>query len=174
MSFSQSLRSAHRRAVIAAVLCAVAPGVQAQQQASSDNQGFDHTMVVARTVQPRIAYRGIALQDNPVRVQATTFPGRVFHQSVDASMERLLGDGELAQFGSLGIDRSATGHRARVAGLPGAGNPVMLGGAASATATPLGGGMVAGGAMSAATRSLGSLIQSSLLPIVGASNGGGE
>lgn len=173
MSFTQGLLTAHRRAIIAAVLCALAPGVQAQQ-AGNGSPTIDHIVVVVRTVQPRIAYRGIPLHDNPVRVQATTFPGRVFHQTLDASMEQLVGNGELAQFGSSGIGSGGAVHRALAGGLPSAGNPVMLGGAASAAATPLGGGAIAGDTMSAATRGLGSLIQSSLPPILGTSSGGGE
>lgn len=43
----------------------------------------DQTLVVARTVEPRVAYRALEPKDNPVRVEATTFPGRTFHGAID-------------------------------------------------------------------------------------------
>lgn len=178
MSSTRGPSSPSRRAVFTAVMCALVPGVQAQQ-ASNDSQALDHRIVVSRTVQARVAYRGIALDDNPVRVQARTFPSRVFQETLDASMERLVGDGELAHFGSIGIDRHAALHFAPLAGRPGAPTPLMLGGAGSASATPLGSGASAGGAVSAATRDLGNLVlgslaQGNLLPALGTGSGGGE
>lgn len=55
----------------------------------------DELMVVARSVMPRVAYRGLEATANPVRVQATVFPGRVFHASIDSMVGQLVGDDEL-------------------------------------------------------------------------------
>lgn len=167
-----------RAAIIALALWTVAPGVQALQ-GSGDDQGPDHVLVVARTVQPRIAYRGIPLEDHPVHSQATVFPGGVFHRTLDASMERLVGDAELSQLGSLGIERGV--GPALTMGRLGLVDPgLFVGGAAGAT-TPLRSG--AGGAVSAATRGLGSMIQGSMLqdsmiqgsvlPVIATNPGGG-
>lgn len=168
-----SSSSSPRRVFIAAVLCVLAPVVQAQQ-AGNGSQGVDQVMVVSRTVQPRNAFRGVPLEDNPVRVQATTFPGRVFHNMLDAGMEQLVGDGELTQLGSAGIDGGGALHGALPAGSPLAVTASMFGGAGAGAATPLGSAPGPGGAVSAATRGLDGLIRSSLLPVLGTNTGGGQ
>lgn len=162
-----------RRAVMAAMalLCASAPAVHAQH-GGGEGQGSDHSLVVVRTVQPRIAYRGFAPTDNPVRVQATTFPGRVFHATLDAGMTQLVGDGDLTVVGSAGID-SAAGHRP----LPPLQaihiNRALPPGAGSPGSSPLGAGAAPGGAVSAATGGVGNLMQGRLLPALGVTAGGG-
>lgn len=148
---------------VVAALCIWAAGVQAQ----GTSAGVDHLLVVTRTVQSRIAYRGIPLEDNPVRVQATTFPGSVFHQTIDTAVERLVGDDDLLLLGSAGLDRSAT-MRFGSAGTTSS----MLGGMGAAGATPLGVGARAGGVVSAATSRLDSVVNGSLLPPLGTSGGG--
>ena len=57
--------------------------------------GQDELMVVARSVMPRVAYRGLDATANPVRVQATVFPGRVFHTAIGDMVGQLVGDDEL-------------------------------------------------------------------------------
>lgn len=162
--------SRRHAALLAAVLGTVAPGVQAQQGSDGD-QGPDHVLVVARTVQPRIAYRGIPLEDHPVQTQATVFPGGVFHRTLDASIERLAGDNELAQLASLGIERGV--GPALTMGRLGVVDPGLFVGGGAGAATPLRSGAGAGGAVSAATRGLGSMIQGSVLPVIATNPGGG-
>ena len=179
MPFTPAFPPSRRHAaLLAAVLGTVAPGVRAQQGSDGD-QGPDHVLVVARTVQPRIAYRGIPLEDHPVHTRATVFPGGVFHRTLDASMERLVGDAELSQLGSLGIERGV--GPALTMGRAGLVYPgLFAGGAAGATMPLLSG---SGGAVSAATRGLGSMIQDSMvhgstihgsvLPVTAKNPGGG-
>lgn len=80
--------------------------------AAEDGAAEDQTLVVARTVEPRVAYRALEPKDNPVRVEATTFPGRTFHAAIDA----IAGDGielaaldELAERVPVGSARGAAG-----------------------------------------------------------------
>jgi hypothetical protein len=57
----------------------------------------DQTLVVARNVMPRIAYRGLEPSQNPARVTTTVFPGRVFQGRLDGVIGALVGDGALGE-----------------------------------------------------------------------------
>lgn len=153
-----------RRALAFAALafaCAAAvPGARAA------DPGADTTVVIARTVHPRIAYRALPAQDNPVRTEATTFPGQVFHATLDRSLAPLLDDAALGQHGSGGIGVGAatdavTGLLVSGAGL-GAGNP--LGGPAASA--PLGASASVGGAVVGATAGLGDTITGAVMQAV--------
>lgn len=158
-------------AIVAAALSALAaPDVRAQaspEGAVAVSAAQDHQLTVSRTVHPRIAYRGIPLEDNPVRVQATVFPGQVFHDTLGQTMDLVLGI-DLDQRGSAGIDAGAAARTLLVDGLPALGaGPMFVGNAAGAA--PVGPGASVGGAASGATRGLGSLITGGLMPILGSS-----
>jgi hypothetical protein len=60
----------------------------------------DPKLVIARTVEPRIAYRGVPREDNPIRSQATTFPSSVFHGAIGGIVDELAEDGALAERGA--------------------------------------------------------------------------
>lgn len=76
----------------------------------------DETLVVARTVMPRIAYHALEPTANPVRVQATVFPGRIFHGMVDTLTGRLAGDDELSERAPLGPSGAPRGLEPGIAG----------------------------------------------------------
>ncbi|HJR72713.1 MAG TPA: hypothetical protein VJ806_03660, partial [Luteimonas sp.] len=83
----------------------LAPLAFAQQAAPEQDPGF----VIARTVNPRIAYRGIPTEDNPVKVRATVFPAHIFHGTLDTALGDALGDKELnGATGSGGLVLKAT------------------------------------------------------------------
>lgn len=90
----------HARVAIAVVLCALAPQLAAQQAATASK---DPGMVIARTVNPRIAYRGVPTADNPIHSEATLFPSRTFHAAMDNTVGELLGDDALGARGSAGL-----------------------------------------------------------------------
>ncbi|QQP94823.1 hypothetical protein [Lysobacter enzymogenes] len=150
----------HRRALACAALAiavAAAPGAHAAEP------GPDPSVIVARTVYPRIAYRALPVQDNPVRTEATTFPGRVFHATLDRSLAPLLDDAALGQHGSGGIGVAAaagavTGLLVPSAGV-GAGN--AFGGPAASA--PLGASASVGGAVIGATAGLGDTISGAVM-----------
>jgi len=105
-------RSIHVRAAIAIVFCAVAPQVAAQSGTVATNAAGaeptkDPGMVIARTVNPRIAYRGIPIEENPIHSEATLFPARTFHSAIDGITGQLLGDDALGARGSAGVHAGA-------------------------------------------------------------------
>ena len=143
---------------------AVVPAVQAAEPGTNTNT--DPSVIVARTVYPRIAYRALPAQDNPVRTAATTFPAQVFHATLDRSLAPLLDDAALGQHGSGGVGIGAatgalTGLLAPGAGL-GAGN--AFGG--PATTAPLGASASVGGAVIGATAGLGDTITGAVMQAV--------
>ena len=131
--------------VLAALLAIAAPAAQAQEAAG------DETLVVARDVMPRIAYHALEPTANPVRVQATVFPGRVFHGAMGGLVQQLVGDDELT-------DTAARLDTGREAGLtpgmvvPLAHGPALQGGGAGSSRA-IGGSI--GGAVLRATSGLG-------------------
>jgi hypothetical protein len=140
------------------LICLPALSVQAQQTGADS---ADPSIVVMRTVHPRIAYRGIPLEDHPIQAEATTFPGRVFRGVVDGVIGSLVGDAELGERGAAGpavdalvplLERSTAPLGSTLAGHAGGNTPL----GASATA----------GAVGGATRDLGSRITGALAPIV--------
>lgn len=103
----------------------------------------DELLVVARTVMPRVAYHALPATENPVRVQATVFPGRIFHGVVDGIVGRLAGDDELTERAPLVAEGPAAAFDPVRAG-PFAHGP-------GAVTTPSGaGGRTAGGAIGGA------------------------
>jgi len=82
---------------------ALAAGATVLAQEPPGSLGEDPAVVVTRTVQPRIAYRGVPREQNPVHAQATVFPARVFHDSLGGVLGRLVGDEALGQTGSAGV-----------------------------------------------------------------------
>lgn len=109
----------------------------------------DQVLVVARDVMPRIAYRGLEPDQNPVRVQAVTFPGRIFHGAVDAMVADLVGESELQRTttgGGLGMPAPMTQLTPSV-------HPEGAAGMGSMTAAqaPLGAGASPAGAIGRAT-----------------------
>ncbi|HEY4581677.1 MAG TPA: hypothetical protein VIG88_02255, partial [Lysobacter sp.] len=105
--------SPSRPALLIALLALPAAGPALAGEAGAPGMQ-DETMVVARSVMPRIAYRGLEPTANPVRVEATVFPGRVFEGVVDGLVDRLAGDDELGDRAPLLRQDTAA---ARVAGL---------------------------------------------------------
>ena len=83
-------RSRRRRAQAGAGLClCLAAATAAAQQmpvADADRYG-DQTLALVRQVQPRVAYVPVPARDNPVRAQAITFPGEVFHSTLDRTLD---------------------------------------------------------------------------------------
>jgi hypothetical protein len=121
----------------------------------------DPVLVVTRTVNPRIAYRGLARDDNPVKTQATMFPGNAFAGALDDATGQLLGDDALGQRGSAGLGGGALA----IGPLLGNGTRGLLGsggfGGGPGAATPTGPGARHGGVAGAvldATAGLGTLL----------------
>lgn len=158
------------------LLATAAVDARAQQGAGSDK---DPTVVIARTVHPRVAYRGIPLEENPVQTEATTFPGTVFHGAMDSMIGELV-DGELGQRGSAGI---ATGDAVQSAldnGLSGLAPGALLGAGSASGGPARGPGASVGGAVSgvgsavgSATSNIGSLVTNSVMQAVGKAGDGG-
>ena len=178
--------------VVALVLLAAAP-VRAQDTgpavegtpagsdgAASAGTAKDPTVVIARTVQPRVAYRGVPLEENPIHSEATTFPGLVFHGTMDSVLGELV-EGELGQHGSAGVMAGAAVESAVGRGLSGLTGGTLLGAGAGAGSAPsLGPGASAGGAVGGvgtavgnATSNIGSLVTNTVMQAVGTTQGGG-
>lgn len=154
------------RACMALLGAMLAPAAFAQQAAQQEDPGI----VVARTVSPRIAYRGVPVEDNPIHTRATVFPARVFHDTLDNALGNALGDNELnAATGSGGIVMEAT-RNMLVPDAGGAGIGLM--GTGAAGGAPLGMGASVGGSIRGATEGLGGTItgalSSALQPTAGA------
>lgn len=148
---------------LALVIALFSPNARAQQQdPQPEAQPEDPGVVIMRTVSPRIAYRGVPLEDNPIHTRATVFPARVFHDTLDSALGDALGDGELgAATGSNGIVMQATSGMLRPDMLGGAGG-AGPGGASAAGSAPLGMGASVGGAVNGATGNLGNTITGAL------------
>lgn len=136
--------------------------------ASAAEAHGDETLVVARTVMPRIAYHALEPSANPVRTQATVFPGRIFHGMVDGLVGSPAGDDELGERASL----QGTGPAMRLE--PGMAGPVghvpgALGPGASQGGRAIGGSI--GGAVLRATSGLGDRVSQTVLRAT--SQGGG-
>lgn len=163
------------RACMALLGALLAPAAFAQQAAQQEDPGF----VVARTVMPRIAYRGVPLEDNPIHTRATVFPARVFHSTLNNALDnalggngQALGDGELsAATGSGGIVMDATRNMLVPDAQTGAAGLGLMGTGAAGGA-PLGMGASVGGSIRGATEGLGGTItgalSSALQPTAGA------
>ena len=152
-------RSIHVRAAIAIVFCAVAPQVAAQSGTVATNAAGaeptkDPGMVIARTVNPRIAYRGIPIEENPIHSEATLFPARTFHSAIDGITGQLLGDDALGARGSAGVHAGAATEAAMSRVIAGESSPLgpglgrrTAGMGANAALGGAGGGAAVGGAV---------------------------
>lgn len=169
--------TASRPLRVSAVLAGLvfAPAAWAQQAPTPHpGTGPDPVLVVTRTVQPRIAYRGLPRSENPVHTQATVFPAAVFHRTLDGVLGELVGDDALNQTASAGVTGFTTGPAMTEAtGM--LGSNAVLGN----STTGIQGGVVgavggiggAGGAIGRATGGLGGTITGALLPVLGAIGG---
>lgn len=157
-----------RRLTLPALCCLACclPSLSARAQEAGSE---DPSIVVMRTVQPRIAYRGVPLGDHPIQAEATTFPARVFRGVVDGVIASVVGDEALGERGAAGpavdalvplLERSTSPLGSTLAGRAG-GN------------TPLGASATTAGAIGGATRDLGSRITGALAPITDPGRQGG-
>ncbi|MFZ5655801.1 MAG: hypothetical protein ACOY37_01845 [Pseudomonadota bacterium] len=137
------------RLLLATVLCATALPIAAGEREA------EPTLVLTRTVQPRIAYRALPPEQNPVAASVSTFPSRVFHAAVENATavigDQLLGD-------TVG-EREFEGGELHGPGAPGTALPLMFGsGREGAARTPIGPGATVRGAVSGATSGLAGLV----------------
>lgn len=150
------------------LLVLLAAIASAPMAVSAAEEPVDETLVVARTVMPRIAYHALEPTANPVRAQATVFPGRIFHGMVDGLVGSLAGDDELAERASL----QPTGPALRLE--PGMAGPVghapgAYGPGASQGGRAIGGSI--GGAVLRATSGLGDRVSQTVLRATSQSGG---
>lgn len=89
------------RPVHLSILLAFA-GTAVASEAPGDG-GRDETLVLARSVMPRIAYRGLEPTQNPVKVESTVFPGRVFGATLDGLLGTLVGEDALDERAPAGL-----------------------------------------------------------------------
>ncbi|WP_408951760.1 hypothetical protein [Lysobacter sp. Hz 25] len=160
----QRLQAMRAAALVAVTLLGLFAGRAHGQQAGQAPAG-DPTVVIARTVHPRIAYRALPAQENPIRTEATTFPGQVFHGTLDQSLAPLIGDAELGQHGSTGLSPAAatgalTGMLVPTDSFGASGNNGLLGPSA---ATPVGPTASVGGAVTHATSGIADLVTGSVM-----------
>lgn len=127
----------------------------------------DVNLVITRDVEPRIAYRGIPLQDHPVGASVPVYPGDALAGVLDYQMQTLVGrsvgDAELSDVAATGTLRTALIDTGPVAGSWAtslAASLTSAGGASLAT-----GGSI-GGSVMGATRNLGSLVLGAMAPVV--------
>ncbi|MFC3552329.1 hypothetical protein ACFOLC_15090 [Lysobacter cavernae] len=158
-----------------AALCLCAGALQAQEPTAvpaEQDRFSDQRLIVIRQVQPRVAYRPVPVEDHPIQAQATTFPGEVFHDTLGQSIGLLVGDDALGERGSAGVNADPATPAAldRSLSLLGAQPMAGAGTARGPSAMP---GASIGGAVSGATRNLGSTITRSLAPVMGATQGRG-
>lgn len=166
---STSTQANKRRLILPALCCLVCtPVMPLQAQEADGEQAADPTVVVMRTVHPRIAYRGVPREDNPVQAQATTFPGRVFQGAMDTVIGSLVGDSELDRYGAAG---PATG--AMLPMLERGTAPLGSAVTGAVGGAPLGAAASTGGAIGGATRNLGPLVGGALAPMVDPGRQGG-
>jgi hypothetical protein len=92
----------------------------------------DQTLVLARDVMPRIAYRGLEPSQNPVKVEALMVPGRVFHGTLDGVLGTLVDEDVLGDTAPTGLADASTWPAAARLGMDPAearGNAPMAAGA---------------------------------------------
>lgn len=140
------------------------PAATGQAQPAADPE-----VVITRRVQPRVAYRGVPLEANPVASRAAVFPRQVFDGAIDGIVGVLAGDDELDTRPASALQPQ---HVSNTVGAAGASANALLSGLqVGSGAAPLGGSARAGGAVSGATAGLGSTITGALAPVVRAGNG---
>jgi hypothetical protein len=179
---SPSIRLRLAALAIAPIVVLARPA--AAQDADPGAQGpgdADPVFVVSRTVHPRVAYKGLEPQQNPVHTQATMFPGRVFHDTLGAALGELA-DAALTEHASAGVATDA--HASGLATSPaqdtwlGARGGLATGQPGQATGTAPVGAMGsaiggAGGAVRTATGAIGALLGEGLKNTSPVQQGGG-
>lgn len=122
----------------------------------------DHRLVLARTVNPRTAYRGLPPTANPSAVEAITFPGRVFDTVMHGPGEATVGDDALARTAPLRVGAAVSAVMPAMAGSA----PMTAAGAAAAHA-PLGSGASATRAPGGLDGNFGDRVNTALRPLSG-------
>ncbi|ALN60635.1 hypothetical protein GLE_5294 [Lysobacter enzymogenes] len=166
-------RHRHASALAALVLAAALPGVRAAGPGADPTPGADTTVVIARTVHPRIAYRALPAQDNPVRTEATTFPGQVFHATLSRSLAPL-DDAALGQHGSGGLGVAAAADAASAMLVPAAATGAGATFAGPGASAPLGASASVGGAVVGATAGLGDTLTGAVMQALAPPPGSGR
>lgn len=143
-----------RRLIAAALALSAAPAL-AQDAA-------DISLVITRDVEPRIAYRGIPLQDHPIGASVVVFPGAAFESVIERQLspiaDALVGENELSVIAASGALPALGG--APQASLPLALDAARIGGGLAPTAT-----RSVGSSLLGATRELGTLVTGALTPL---------
>lgn len=138
-------------------------------QAQTATAGSDPSITITRTVNPRIAYRGVPKEDLPVAAQATTFPQKSFQTHIEHITA--LGDDALSttQAGSAGLPSvlnstlvMPTSAFAQTLGAQGTGGG----------AVPRGLGATIGGAVGSATSGIGNTVTGAVNGALGRVGGG--
>jgi hypothetical protein len=132
----------------------------------AQDNGGDPQVVLTRTVHPRIAYRGVPVEEMPVDAAAPTFPAQVFHGALGTTLEPLAGDELVRQHGANGVLGGIGARLTRPGVLP---DPASMFGAnpqGGAGRVPVGPGASIAGAVSGATAGLGDRISSTVLQAV--------
>lgn len=162
------------RMTLAAVLATLAMGMgtPAGAQQHGGVQAGDPTVVITRTVHPRIAVRAVPKDELPIHAEATTFPQSVFQSTLATSLAPLVGDDALGETGSGGIVIDALGRAGLGSGSTGVFGALPLGRATTTGATPLGAGASIGGAVGRATGGLGDRIGGAVMQAVTATQQG--
>lgn len=149
MRIPRALLPSPAAVLAAAVVSTFAPAVNAQQTSAPD--GKDPGMVVARTVNPRIAYRGLPAAENPVHTRVTLFPLRAFGDVMEGTAGAALADEALGERGSAGLQVGAVVGSALTLGLEAHGLGAAAG--SGAAAGPMGAGATVGASVGGAVRS---------------------
>jgi hypothetical protein len=105
------IRSRITLPVLGFATCAMLAATHAALAQQAENPG---DIIVERQVMPRIAYRPVPKQDNPVTVRATTFPADTFDPVManlvsDADLVNAHGSNGVAGAGPMGSAMSAAG-----------------------------------------------------------------
>lgn len=167
-----STRVLHHLPLAAALGLALGVAVPARAELGGAQPG-DPTVVITRTVHPRIATRAVPKDELPIHAQATTFPQSVFQSTLATSLMPLVGDEALGETGSAGVVTDALGRAGLGTGATGLLGATPLGRGAGAGGTPLGAGASIGGAVGRATGGLAPTITGAVQAAVGATRTGG-
>jgi hypothetical protein len=84
--FNQTRRVRSSRFLLAlavVVLWCAGLALAGDANAQTASPAKDPSITIARTVNPRIAYRGIPKEDMPIAAEATTFPQKAFQTQID-------------------------------------------------------------------------------------------
>lgn len=149
--------SLQRRLPLVTLLACALPFAAAAQTAASD----DPYIVIARTVEPRVAYRGFDdATDNPIRAQAPLFPAAAFGRSIDGVIAEGVDDDVLRALGAGGVGASGGPRTFGVV-------PQALGFGPAAQGSAPAGLSGAGGAIGHATSGIGGIVTSTLSQALG-------